>query len=80
MRCILYNQVQLGTTFAGTPQCAYGVKQAWVPIYSRGGLKHQDHMAMNAKMLNNPLTWFYCNEQKAIARARRHVNLKWDRP
>jgi hypothetical protein len=36
-------------------------------------------MAMNAQVLSNPLTWFCCNEQKAIARARRHIFLDWDR-
>jgi hypothetical protein len=47
VRCILYAQVQYGTTFVGTPQYGYGIKQAWMPIYSRGRPKHQDHMAMN---------------------------------
>jgi hypothetical protein len=50
-----------------------------MPIYSKGGLKHQDHMAMNVQVLSNPLTWFYCNEQKAITKARRHTNLERDR-
>jgi hypothetical protein len=36
-------------------------------------------MAMNAQTLNNPLAHFHHNEQKAIAQARRHELLKWDR-
>ncbi len=36
-------------------------------------------MAMNVQVLSNPLTWFYCNEQKAITKARRHTNLERDR-
>ncbi len=43
------------------------------------GLKHQNHVAMNAQVLNNPLAQFYYNEKKAIARAKRHVNLNWDK-
>jgi hypothetical protein len=36
-------------------------------------------MAMNVRVLNNLLVWFHRNEQKAIARARRHALLEWDR-
>jgi len=42
-------------------------------------LKHQNHVAMNAWVLSNPLAQFYHNEKKTIARARRHVNLDWDK-
>jgi len=35
-------------------------------------------MAMNARVLNNLLAWFCHNEQKAIARTRRHALLEWD--
>jgi hypothetical protein len=41
--------------------------------------KVQDHTTMNARVLSNPLTWFCCNEQKAIIRAKRHAFLEWDR-
>jgi len=36
-------------------------------------------MAMNVKVLNNLLAWFHRNEQKAIARARKHALLESDR-
>jgi len=39
----------------------------------------QDHVVMNAWVLNNPLAQFHCNEQKVITRARRHTFLEWDR-
>jgi hypothetical protein len=34
---------------------------------------------MNARVLNSPTAQFYHNEKKAMARARRHVNLDWDK-
>jgi len=34
---------------------------------------------MNARVLNNPLAQFCHNEQKVIARAKRHAFLEWDR-
>jgi hypothetical protein len=34
---------------------------------------------MNAWVLSNPLARFHRNEQKAIAKARSHALLKWDR-
>jgi hypothetical protein len=43
------------------------------------GLKVQDHVAMNVWVLSNLLAQFCCNEQKAIAKAKRHVTLEWDR-
>jgi len=43
------------------------------------GPRHQDHTTMNVRVLNNPLARFCHNEQNAIARVRRHANLKWDR-
>jgi len=43
------------------------------------GLKVQDHTTMNAQVLNNPLAQFRHNEQKVIARAKRHAFLEWDR-
>jgi hypothetical protein len=39
----------------------------------------QDHVAMNAWVLSNPLAQFCHNEQKVIARVKRHAFLKWDR-
>jgi hypothetical protein len=41
--------------------------------------RHQNNVAMNAWVLNNPLAQFYRNEKKTIAKARRHVNLDWDK-
>jgi hypothetical protein len=41
--------------------------------------RHQDHVVMNAHVLNNPLIQFHHNEQKAIIRVRRHANLQWDK-
>jgi len=41
--------------------------------------RHQNHVAMNAWVLSNPLAQFYCNEKKTIVRARKHVNLDWDK-
>jgi hypothetical protein len=43
------------------------------------GSRHQVHVAMNAHVLNNLLAWFYHNEQKVIAKAKKHTNLEWDR-
>jgi hypothetical protein len=39
----------------------------------------QNHMAMNAHVLSNPLARFCHNEQKAIARAKRQTFLEWDK-
>jgi hypothetical protein len=50
------------------------------PYIWEDDLKHQDHMAMNVWVLNNPLARFHHNEQKAIARVNKHTNLEWDRP
>jgi hypothetical protein len=41
--------------------------------------EQQNHETMNACVLNNPLVWFHCNEQKAITKVRRHANLEWGR-
>ncbi len=49
------------------------------PSTQEEGPRHQDHVAMNVWVLSNLLVWFHCNEQKAITKARRHINLKWDR-
>jgi hypothetical protein len=50
-----------------------------MPIYSGGSLEAQDHATMNACILSNLLAWFRCNEQKAIAKVRKHITLEWDR-
>jgi hypothetical protein len=34
---------------------------------------------MNAQVLINPLAWLWRNEQKAIVKAKKHMNLKWDK-
>ncbi len=54
----------------GKPRC---------PSTWNQGPRVQDHAAMNVRVLSNPLTWFHHNEQKAIARARKHTFLEWDR-
>jgi hypothetical protein len=43
------------------------------------GLKVQGHAAMNAHVLSNPLAQFCRNEQKVIAKARKHITLEWDK-
>jgi hypothetical protein len=54
----------------GKPEC---------PSTWEEGLKHQDHTTMNVHILNNLLAQFCHNENKEIARARRHVTLEWDK-
>jgi hypothetical protein len=49
------------------------------PSIQEEGSKHENHVTMNMLVLNNPLAWFCHNEQKVIARGRRHTNLEWDR-
>ncbi len=49
------------------------------PFILEQGPRVQDHAAMNALVLINLLAWFCHNEQKAIARAKRHAFLKWDK-
>jgi hypothetical protein len=36
-------------------------------------------MTMNAWVLSNPLAQFHRNEQEAIAKAKKHTFLEWDR-
>jgi hypothetical protein len=54
--------------FVRVPQCGYGVKQARMPFTQKEGPRHQDHMAMNARVLNSLLAQFRHNEQKDIAK------------
>jgi len=49
------------------------------PSTTEEGLRHQDYAVMNVQVLNNLLAPFHHNEQKAIAKVRRHANLEWDR-
>ncbi len=49
------------------------------PSIRKEGPRRQDHMTINAWVLSNPLAWFRHNDQKAIAKAKRHANLKWNR-
>jgi hypothetical protein len=49
------------------------------PSIRKQGPRVQVHTLMNARVLNNPLAQFHCNEQKVIARAKRHTFLEWDR-
>jgi hypothetical protein len=49
------------------------------PSTREEGPKHQDHATMNAWVLNNLLARFCNNEQNVIVRAKRHINLEWDR-
>ncbi len=43
------------------------------------GPKVQDHVVMNMWVLSNFLDGLHHNEQKAFAKARRHITLEWDR-
>ncbi len=45
------------------------------PSIQKQGPKVQDHMVMNARILNNPLAQFCHNEQKAITKVRKHTTL-----
>jgi hypothetical protein len=49
------------------------------PFTQKQGLRVQDHTTMNVQVLSNPLAQFHYNEQKAIARAKSHTLLEWDR-
>jgi hypothetical protein len=49
------------------------------PFIREEGLRHQDHLVMNAQVLSNLLAQFCRNEHTAIARAKKHTNLEWDR-
>jgi hypothetical protein len=49
------------------------------PFIQEEGPRHQNHMTMNVRVLNNPLARFYCNEQMVIVKVTRHTNLEWDR-
>jgi hypothetical protein len=55
-----------------------GLSKPKHPSIQEHGPRVQDHMAMNAWVLNNLLAWSCHNEQKAIARTRRHALLEWD--
>jgi len=48
-------------------------------LFGRKARGVQDHVAMNAWVLNNPLVHFHHNEQKAIAQAKRCAFLEWDK-
>ncbi len=47
-------------------------------IWEEGPL-HQGHAIMNVQVLNNTLTQFHHNKQKATAKAKGHANLEWGR-
>jgi hypothetical protein len=49
------------------------------PSTREEGPRHQNHIAMNVWVLNNLLAWFCHNEQKVVARAKKHINLEWGR-
>jgi hypothetical protein len=65
--------------FVGTPQCGYGVGQARTPVYSKGRPKASRSCNHECASLEQPLAHFRRNEQKGIARARRHAFLEWDK-
>jgi len=46
------------------------------PFIREQGSKAQDHVVMNARVLNNPLAH---SKQKAITRVKKHTLLEWDR-
>jgi hypothetical protein len=48
------------------------------PFIQEQGPRVQDHAAMSAQISSNLLAWFHRNEQKAIAKAKRHAFLEWD--
>jgi hypothetical protein len=54
----------------GKPKC---------PFTWEEGPRHQNHIAMNVWVLNNLLAQFCHNEQKVVARAKKHTNLEWGR-
>ncbi len=43
------------------------------------GSRVQDHVTMNAWVLNNLMAWFHCNEQKVIIRPMKHTTLEWNK-
>jgi len=49
------------------------------PFIREEGLRHQDHLVVNAQVLSNLLAQFCCNEHTTIARAKKHTNMEWDR-
>jgi len=49
------------------------------PSIQKEGLNIKITWPSTHQVLSNHLAWFYHNDQKAIARPWRHVNLKWDR-
>ncbi len=60
--------------------CKHATMWLWNrPSIREEGMRVQDHVAMNAWVLNNPLVRFHCNEEKAIVRAKRCTFLEWDR-
>jgi hypothetical protein len=49
------------------------------PFTQEEGPKHQKHITMNVHVLSNLLAQFHHNEQREIARAKRHITLELDR-
>jgi hypothetical protein len=49
------------------------------PSTRKQGVRVQDHAAMNVWVLSNHLAQFRHNEQKAMARVKRHAFLEWNR-
>ncbi len=64
--------------FVGTPQCDHGIGQVWMPIYSKVRPKGSRSCGNECTGLEQPFI-IYPNEQKVIAKARRHATLEWDR-
>jgi len=53
--------------------CKYGRPSTHV-----GGLRQQNHHAMNAQILSNPHTRQKRNEKKALNEVKKKAKLKWD--
>jgi len=49
-----------------------------VAIYSTRRASHQDHASMNAQVLSNPFSRFWCNEKKTIIQTKTYVRCEWD--
>jgi len=48
------------------------------PSIATGGLRHQDHAKMNARILGNAMAVQRRNDQKVVSRARAKVEREWN--
>jgi hypothetical protein len=49
------------------------------PSTSEGGLRHQDHAKMNARILGNAMVVQRWNDQKVVSRVRTKTKQEWDK-